>query len=690
MLIAPPLTPGHHIVRTSDDLSRMVREVSSAHNRAFDFETDGTRYAQGKRPIGYALGYIPAEGGWPRAFYVPFAHRTAEAQISPDHARQAFNDALAHAPEITGHNLRFDLNMGRAAGFEIPELALVNDTILQAWHTYERRSLRLEDVAANEGVSRWADAHEAKNVVDEFLRQRAKKHRLPFEKDKKREQIAAYKTRFGHSEVPIDIEGEYSCRDVSHALCLDARLRPRAMGVGTQWQDRMTWLYYSDMMLVRALAEMEWVGQLVDKDYLWQTAYALEAELEQRAADLTLKFGVPIDWSKDEQIRRLLYEHFKFPVVKLTKGDRFGNGRKPAVDREALMSLRSRHPAMEDLAEYRARQKVLQSFTYSLAWEAGDDNYVHPSFLPFGTASGRLSGREPNFQNLPSRHKELSKLVRRAWVIPEGRVRLYVDYSQIELRMLAWITGARVLTNAYRSVSYDALLRGDITYDEYRWYRRNEPAVDVHGNVAKEIFRIDENHPDWKRKRGAAKIVNFGVPYGGGVHLLTSNPEVGMDETEAGDFLRAYHAGAPEIERGKKGLFRKMLSMGGTPYFVNWAGLKVHGPGLRSKDDDQRAEEERSMFACLVQGSAGLLTRISLVQWYRRFKEGTLPAVASSTVHDEIQFDCDEKDLPYVASECQRIMEDTFRGQFGDIPIIADLEVSRTTWADKQEYDFWA
>jgi len=656
-----------------------------------DFETDGTRFGHGDRPIGYALGYIPREGGWPRAFYVPFAHRTAELQVNPDQARTAFNDAMRGAAEIVGHNLKFDLNMARAGDFKVPEIALVHDTIIQAWMCYERRSLKLEDVVENEGVSRWSNTHEAKDLVQEFLRQRAKAHRLPMMKDKKREQKAAYMTRFGHSEVPIDIEGEYSCRDVSHTLCLDAKLRPQAMGVGRPYQERATWLYYSDMMLVRALAEMEWVGQYVDRDYLWSTAYALEEELEQRAAALTHKFGVGIDWTKDSQIRKLLYEVYKFPIVKLTKGDRFGNERKPAVDREALMILRDKHPAMEELSEYRARLTVLQGFTYSLAWAVGDDNHVHPSFLPHGTGGGRLSGRDPNFQNMPSRHKELSPRVRRAWRVPEGRSRLYSDYSQIELRMLAWITGARMLVNAYRSPSYEAYMRGEISYDDYRWYRRSEPTVDVHANVAKEVFRIDETHTDWKRKRGAAKIVNFGVPYGGGKHLLMGNPEVGMGEEEAEDFLEAYHRNAPEINGGKNRLFASMLSKPGTPYFVNWAGLKVHGPRLRSKNDDDRREEERSMFALLVQGSAGMLTRISLAKWYQAYKAGTFPGVATSTVHDEIQFDCDNADLPFCASEAQRIMEDSFTGLFGSIPVVADLEVVRSggTWADKEKYSYF-
>ena len=350
--------------------------------------------------------------------------------------------------------------------------------------------------------------------------------------------------------------------------------------------------------------------------------------------------------------------------------------------------MRHRHASIGDLVEYRARLKVFQSFTHSLAWAVGHDGRIHPSFLAHGTGSGRFSGKDPNFQNIPKRHKILSTMVRKAWFVRKDWARLFLDYSQVELRVLAHGTQCRSLQAAYQSDAYEAYLRKELTYDQYRWARRSEPVVDVHGLTAKQVFHVMETDPTWDYQRRVSKKVNFGVPYGGGAPLLMGDPDIRMSEDDAKDFLRRYHYARPEINATKQRLFDTMRSRNGTPWFMNWAGLKVHGPRLRSSDEEQQAEEERSMFACYIQGGAGMFTRISLVRWYIRYMEGSFPAVATSTVHDEIAFDCEERFVPYVASEAQRFMEDF--PVLGKTPVIADIEITRSHWGDVQKYDIYA
>jgi DNA polymerase I-like protein with 3'-5' exonuclease and polymerase domains len=664
----------------------MVRELRSARERAFDFETDGLRYASGKRPVGFSIGYLRSDG-LPRAWYVPFGHRTAEPQIERANAQRAFEDAIDEADGLVGHNLKFDLLMARASGWRVSEFVPLHDTMIQAHMTYERRSLQLENVAASERATLWSDPLEAKNLVDQYTQHMAARYKLPWQKDDKKKRKASYLSRFGHSEVPIDLEGEYSCRDIAHTLLCDRAMRGRAMGIGTEIEAQRRWLYWNEMLLVRALAEMEWNGQYVNTDYLTELAATLDQDLEERQRDLALRFGVAIDFGNDGQVRDLLYRVLRLPVVKMTEGNRQGQGKVPAVDREALMALRKHHPGIEALAEFNVWSKVRSTYTDSMVWRVDHDGLIHCNFNQPGTVTGRLSSNDPNLQNIPSRHKEASKRIRKAWEIHNG-VRLYCDYSQIELRVLAWATGCRNLVDSYRSRAYEAFLRGQITYDEYRWHRRTEPSTDVHANVAKGVFHIDETHPDWKRKRSAAKIVNFGVPYGGGWPLLAGNPEIGMDRSEAEAFVEQYHSGNPEIKSTKTRVFRSMRSKSGTPRFSNWCGRIVHAPEMRNPDEEVQAEGERSAFASLIQGSAGELTRISLVRMYLAMREGRFPARLVSTVHDEIALDCAKSDLPYVASEAQRMMED-FHGIFGSLPVVADLEVATTTWADKEDYDFW-
>ena len=264
---ALPLSPGHHVVRTADELAHMVNALRGAPERAFDFETTGLRFADPRvKPIGYGVGYIDGQNRhW--SWYVPFGHLTAEPQANPDQARRAFVDALAGAAALIGHNLKFDLNIARAAGLDVPDVPL-HDTLPQAHLIYEQRPLDLESVCADtRGASLW-DPYETKSTVEAFTQGRAKLRGLPWKKDRPADGVRSYLSQYGHGEVPIGIEAEYTCRDIGHTLLLDRAQRREAMGIGADYEIRRRALYENEMLLVRALADMEWEGQPVDADYL--------------------------------------------------------------------------------------------------------------------------------------------------------------------------------------------------------------------------------------------------------------------------------------------------------------------------------------------------------------------------------------------------------------------------------------
>jgi len=667
MLVPTKMTAGHKLVTTSEDLTTMVNELSSASVVGFDFETSGLRYWDGQKPIGYSVGYWRGDG--PRAWYVPVAHRTTDRQANVDHAKAAFSDVLKKAPELVGHNLKFDINMARADDWAVPPWTPIHDTMIQAYLIDEARAMQLEKVVMQIGASPYEDAIEMKDAVEHWIRARAKSLRIS---------RTAYLDKNGHQEVPVPLEAEYACRDVGHTLALDRVQRSKAMGLGKPWEVRRRSLYENEMLLVRAIADMEYRGQLIDTDYLERVKVQLNNELDTGGRELQNLFGVDLAWNNDRAVRTLLYQDLGLPVTKMTE-----SGNEPAVDRAALTNLKPLHEGIDPLMEWRARYKVLSTYTDSLIMKADSAGYVHPSFNQHGAASGRLSSSKPNFQNIPNRHPVLSKMVRRAFVVEPGRARVYCDYSQIELRMLAWITQNETLLGAYQSESYARLCDQLIDYEDYRLARENEESSDVHGIVAQEIFGADPASSDWKRQRGAAKVINFGVPYGGGPTLLMTNPDLMMEEKQAKSYHRAYHQRNPEIDRTKKALLRKMRK--GSLSFMNWTSRECHGKRLLWDNESAVAEEERSMFACLVQGSAAELTRFSLVKLWLLEQHGLLPAVTTSTVHDEIQVDCAQSDLREVALIVQREME-AFTGLFGPVPVIADLETTMTNWADKKEW----
>ena len=680
------LSPGHFIARTNDELTYMVRAMQSATKIGIDFETTGSRPFNGAHPIGYSMGFIASDDR-PYAWYVPVAHQTPEPMADLPAAKRAFRDAVAGATDIVGHNLKFDLNMGRKWGYKIPELTPLHDTLIQAYLIDENRPFGLEKVVNHEGLSPWGDALLMKNELTAYLKTKAKAKGLLYQKrtNKRGYWEASYLERYGHAEVWVGMEAEYSCRDIAHTLILDRAQRDRAMGLGTPYEERRRFLYWNEMMLVRALADMQYIGQPVDKPYLLDLADKLDDDLERRTAELTRLFGARISWGNDNEVRDFLYNHLKLPVVERTKPSKTHQDGQPSVSRSALMQLRAKHKGIEYLAEYNVWLKIRSTYTDSLAYHVDEDGRIHGDVIQFGTGTGRFAMREPNLQNIPFRHKEASQAVRHAFYTPEGIIRLFLDYSQVELRVLAWRTGAKVFIQAYRSECWESFMQGKITVDEYMRLRAGEPRRDIHGEVAIGTLGANPEDEDWKVQRRAGKVINFGVPYGGGHTMLTSNPELMLSEKRAKALYDRYHRKNPEIDRGKETLFSTMRGRRGC-YFTNWAGRCRHLPALKSRNEKMRSRAERMAFASLIQGEAGELTRFSLVRTYLLKRDGLFPADATNTVHDEIQFDCAESDLIEVARTGQKAMED-FHGYFGNIPIIVDAETSKTTWAEKKDYE---
>ena len=288
MFVEPVLSPNHRVATTADELGAMVKEMQAHPVRAFDFETSGLRYWDGQRPIGVALGFLDVwnPDAEARCWYVPVRHLSMEPQADVDAAKRAFRDALAGARSNVGHNLKFDLNMARADGWHVDPWVELHDTMVQAYLINENRSLQLERVVEDEGCSPYGDALEMKDEVSHWLEAQAKRHRMG-----KMDYLSAN----GHQEVPVSLESEYACRDIGHTLALHRCQFDRAHNDNPQRPS----LYYNEMLLVRALADMEYVGQPVDVDYLRRIACQLDMELDARNKDLVRLFGVNLEWNND-------------------------------------------------------------------------------------------------------------------------------------------------------------------------------------------------------------------------------------------------------------------------------------------------------------------------------------------------------------------------------------------------------
>lgn len=685
-----PLSSQHRIARTPSELGEMVRFMRDCPTRWVDAETDGDFPEGGSRVIGVSLAGAPTDNAranplWVatiRAWYVPVGHVTGEPQADPSAARLAFGDALEGAQRIGGHNHPFDRKFFAFDRWPLPRQVPCVDTMNQAYLIDHNRRMQLEMLIDELGISPYAGgALKLKAKHDEFTKGRAKAKGMPWQESKTR---PAYLPTYGHSEVPITFEGEYSCRDVVHACLLDAANGEEARGRNDPlYAVQRAALYANDMKLVRVLSDMEIRGTALDAEHLYALGRDMDREVMRLDEELRREFKFSMDFGNPGQLQDLLYRHFRLPVrVKTDSG-------APAVDRTAIIFAgRDRpdlKPGLDLLAQRSECATVRSTYTDSLAKRVINGR-VHTSFKSARVKSGRLSSAKPNLQNIPIR-TELGKRIRQAFVVPPGKSRVMSDYSQVELRLLAWITGSPVFTGAYQSPAYDALLRGECSYEQYRIARRREEKVDVHGNVTRETFGIRDDHPEWKVKRRAAKVLNFAIPYGGAEGVLTTNPELMLPEDQAEEIYARYQRANRHIDDAKGRVLSRARANEGL--LVNWAGFRLHVPGIFHRDRETRSSAERTLFASLVQGSAGMLTRYSLVWIQELMDRGELPGELVLTVHDDIQVDVDTQDERRCALGVQGAMEN-FTGLFGPIPIVADLEVSRESWAVKEAYDPYA
>lgn len=637
--------PDYHIILSGDRFEAMLRFLESSPYLVFDTETSGLDWFRESRACGVALA--GESGGQAHHFYVPFRHHTGEVQLEIERISPAIKRLLASAQPKIGHHLKFDWHISNREGWALE--GEMYDTMIAAKLHDENRFIGLKNRAVEDlGI---AEAKTGERRVDLMVAQLAKQQHMGVE---------AYRAQYGYSQVPIWLLGEYACGDVDYTRQLCGYYEQQ------QISQRFSGIWRTEMDLIRVLGRMEEAGIAIDVDYLSKLRLALRLELEKVAEQIQAHLGGrKLELGSDAVIRKLLLEELRCPLYKLTRGGERGN-KQYAVDREVLSEFSHVHPVIPLILAWREAEKLANTYTNSILERLDSRNFLHPEFQQVGTTSGRLSCTRPNFQNQPVDDDERAQKfsgkkledggvdpwsIRRAYVVGRpGWVRMYWDYSQIELRVLAYYTQDPILVDAY--------IKGE----------------DIHTRTSKEVFGTEE-----KAMRRLAKVINFGLSYG-------LSP-VG--------FARQAHVTKEEAERHFQKFFERYRGIGAfRNHFWNYVRSKrgcfqnifgrprrIHG--ISSADNYTRGKAEREAIASLIQGTAAELTKASLVRIDAFLRERQLPAQIVSTVHDEIQIDCAAEALPAVAVGVRALMEDF--PEFHPIPIRVDGDYTITSWADKKK-----
>jgi DNA polymerase-1 len=590
---SPAQTPGTLryetiLLDTEAKLDAALASIPENALVAFDTETTSLDVRRAKL-VGFSFAYDDQ-----KAFYVPVGHHYLGAgdQVSLEAAKAAILRLLNS--RIVGQNLKYDIALLRyALGIRYEEFYA--DTMVLAWMIDPERAVGLDKLA-----------------------QFYLNHEMIAFKD-----TVAKGENF--SSVEIEKAALYAAEDAYVTRLLFDKLLAILQ---TQSPDMVREYFEIEVPFINTLIDMESHGITVDVPFFEQLKSVSTDALKKLERDIYDATAREFNINSTKQLGSVLFEELGLPPVKKTKTGY-------STDDATLTKLQDAHPVIAMIQEYRELFKLHTTYIEPLLKLAGDepDHRVHTSFLQTGTATGRLSSKNPNLQNIPTR-TELGRQIRQGFVAPEGFVFLGLDYSQIELRLLAHFSQDATLLEAFREDK------------------------DIHLETARKIFGDDEAHA----KRNLAKSVNFGLLYGMGSRKLSET--VGIPIAEAKAVIENYFKTFASVKHyfetikadvKKEGFVETLLGRRRYFDFANANGMQL-------------AMFDRESVNAKFQGSAADLVKLSMLEVYRRFK-GRDDIRILLQIHDELVFEVKEELAQALSVEIREIME-------GILPLAVPLKVN--------------
>lgn len=353
-----------------------------------------------------------------------------------------------------------------------------------------------------------------------------------------------------------------------------------------------------ELPLAAVLAEMELAGFKIDPDGIREFEKELSAKIDEKEAAVYDLAGEKFNILSPKQLGIILFEKLGLPAKKKTKSGYSTNA-------EVLEELRTYHPVIDEILEYRKLTKLRSTYVDGLLAALAPDGRVHTRFNQKETRTGRISSLEPNLQNIPIR-TELGSRMRGFFVAEEGKILIDADYSQIELRVLAHLSGDENMISAFTG------------------------GTDIHTQTAAQVFGVPEDFVT-SQMRSRAKAVNFGIVYGIGAYSLGEN--IGVSYKEAQEYINSYLAHYSGVDRYMKESIEKAKEHG---YAVTAYGRRRYLPELTSSNRAVRAFGERVARNMPIQGTAADIIKIAMVRVRRRLAEEQLDARLIMQVHDEL------------------------------------------------------
>lgn len=397
--------------------------------------------------------------------------------------------------------------------------------------------------------------------------------------------------------------------------------------------------------LIPVVRKMNEHGILLDVKYLSGLAKEYKHELGKIAGSIYKHAGHEFNISSPKQLGAVLFDELKLVLPKQKKTP----GGARTTREEELGKMKELHPVIADILTYRELHKLLSTYVEKLPDMVAQDGRLHAQFLQAGTTTGRMASQNPNLQNIPIK-SEYGRRVRSAFCAPQGSVLAAIDYSQIELRIAAGLSGDKKLARIFKE-------RGD-----------------VHVAVASQVFHVEPGAVDYEMRR-RAKVINFGILYGMGVNALKQNLGPGISRDEAAKFLSEYFknfAGlAIWIEKTK-------LEAARCGFTETLFGRRRYFSGFNSPLPNLRAQAERMAVNAPLQGTQADIIKLAMAKADALIEKNGWAGKAKLVlqVHDELVYEIEEKNAEKIAMELCKTMESIVpMSQLSDVPIVAEVKI---------------
>ncbi len=598
------------VIDTEDKLASLVKALAASSTIAFDTETTALDPLRAEL-VGVSLAVREGEG-----YYIPLGHKGDQPQLKVEEVLRALTPALTDpAIEKAGHNIKYDALVLASYGLQVHPISF--DTMIAEWLTDPAsRNLGLKDMADTLlGISM--------THIEEL--------------------IGKGKNQLTMDQVPVAVVAPYAAADAEVTLRLIPLLREKMEKLNC------TGIFNTiEMPLVPVLIKMEQEGISLDADFFTRFSAEMGERLHLIEEEVYQAVGHTFNLNSTQQLSKVLFEDLKLEPPDRNKKTSSGHYSTSAA---VLDELKGQHPVVDLLLEYRELSKLKSTYLDALPLQINPrDNRVHTSFNQTGSVTGRLASSDPNLQNIPTR-TELGRQVRLGFIAAPGQNLLSVDYSQIELRIVAHMSGDESMLKAFRD------------------------GQDIHATTAAAIYDVPLEQVT-KEQRRHAKAINFGLIYGMSAFGLSRSTDLTLGEAE--NFVRDYFEHFPGVKKYLDSI-RTLAARQG--YVETMLGRRRYFPNLANPVNQMmRNREEREAINAPIQGTAADIMKIAMIRVQQALASSGLQAKMILQVHDELVLEVPDNELGQITELVRKVMEEAYKL---DIPLLTEAR-SGVNWGSMQ------